>query len=166
MNAKFAFSLVVAFLLGAVAHFVATEFILVNDAEIDVERHWQLVDEYQKLIGDPKNYEPHANGLAGVTIEYDPETSYVALAAAGELEFVDMVLPNVPQNRETELHWMNFVSEHKDAIIYAIGNPEYTDYRFAGSPPIHLKLWFRESAKPTVKQLIQELEQLAQSTGG
>ena len=167
MNYKIVLGFVFAFVLGAVGHFAAKEYFLINDdTKIDVAKHWRLVNEYHKLADNPKNYEPQPDGLLGVTISYDPEPSFVALAAANEIESVDIVLPNVPKNRKTEQHWIKFVSDRNDDIIYSVGNPEYVDYKITGTPPLHLKLWFRDSAKPLVQQLIKELEQLGASNGG
>ena len=167
MNSKLLLTFVVAFMLGAVGHFAATKYLPVtDDAKIDVAKHWRLVNKYHKLVNDPDNYESRPNGLISVSTSYDPEPHFVALAAANEIESVDAVLPNVPKNRKTNQHWMKFVSDRNDDIIYAVGNPEYVGYKITGTPPLHLKLWFRKSAKPLVQQLIEELEQLGTPSGG
>ena len=110
---------------------------------------------------NPDNYTTDSSGFYGAEVPYDPEPSLAALVAKGELEHVDIVLPLVPKSRETNLHWMRFVEARPDTILYATGNPEYVDYKPSGEPPLHLTLWFKQSAKPDVQQLITELESLA-----
>jgi hypothetical protein len=90
--------------------------------------------------------------------EYEP--SLVALAELGELEYVDLVFPTVPQTREFIHHWMQFCAD-RDDIIEAHGNPDHFGYQTSGQQPMHLQIWFKKSAADDVRQLIHELEQLA-----
>jgi hypothetical protein len=85
---------VAAFVFGVIVHFAASRFIpLLNT---DVARHWKLVHEYSAYVRDVETY----NG-GGVEKPFDLEPRLAALVAAGELEDVDLVLPLVPANRET-----------------------------------------------------------------
>ena len=160
MNPRTITIAVAAFVLGFIVHLVASRLIP-NDQNGDVARHWRLVHDYNAYMRDPDNYSTDPSGLHGAKVPYDPEPSLAALVAAGELEHVDIVLPLVPQNRETSLHWMQFLDDRQDTILYATANTEHVDYRPSGEPPMHFTLWFKESAKSDVQQLIKELETLA-----
>ena len=152
----------VAFVIGFFVHLVLSRIVpLATDDNADVARHWKLVNEYNAYMRDPDNYSTDASGLYGATDPYDPEPSLAVLVAAGALKFIDIVLPLVPNNRKTNRHWMQFVEDRHDRILFATGNPEYVDYAPSGESPLHLQLWFKESAKADVQQLIRELETLA-----
>ena len=58
------------------------------------------------------------------------------------------------------LKYIQWAEKHKD-VLFATGNALYVDYKPTGDQPLHLQLWFRESAKPDVQQLIKDLEGLA-----
>jgi len=151
-----------AFALGFIVHLVASRIVsLTTDESADVARHWKLLNDYNAYVRNPDNYSTDPSGLYGVGDPYDPMPSLAALVAARELTHVDIVLPLVPANRETHRHWMQFVNARQDTILFATGNPESVDYKPSGEPPLHLQLWFKESAKPDVQQLIEELETLA-----
>lgn len=155
---------VAAFALGFIMHALAPRIIsLTTGHDVDVARHWKLVNEYNAYMRHPDNYSTYPSGLYGIEVPYDPEPSLAALVAVGELEHVDIVLPLVPANREANRHWMEFVNARQDTILYAMGNREYVDYKPSGESPLHLQLWFKKSAKADIQQLINELETLAAS---
>lgn len=134
------------------------------ERQFDIARHWANVNTYNAYMSDPENYKPDPTGLTelhAANVPFDPEPSLAALTAEGELQHVDLVFPLVPANREANLHWMRFVNERPHSILYATGNPEYTYYQTSGAQPLHLNLWFKESARTEVRQLIEELEALA-----
>ena len=110
------------------------------------------------MIKNPKNYKiDESLGLASVEIKTDPIPSLYALASAGEIEHRDIVLPNVPANREATLFWMKFCEE-REGIIYATGNPSFGEFMIEGVQPVHLNIWFDESAEPDVAELIDLLQ--------
>jgi hypothetical protein len=130
--------------------------------------HWKRVNDYIDFMENPENYtsEPALGHRVISTQEpYDPIPHFVALASAGELEHVDLVLPQVPNSSEINRHWKQFVYQRRDTILCAVGNSEYTRYRPSGEAPLHLKLWFRTSATEDVQLLIDQLEQLAAAGG-
>jgi hypothetical protein len=152
----------VAFALGVISQLVASLLISLSiNQDEDTGQHWKLVNDYNAYTGNPDNYSIYRDGLYGVEDPYDPMPSLAALVSAGELEHVDIVLPSVPANRETNRLWMKFVIERRETIVFATGNPEYVDYEPAGESPLHLQLWFKASGKADVQQLIKELETLA-----
>jgi hypothetical protein len=55
---------------------------------------------------------------------------------------------------------MRFCERHQEDIVYASGNPSYVAFPTKGEQPLHLNIWFRETAEPVVQQLISELEDL------
>lgn len=148
-----------AFGLGFVAHFMLSLIRVDRNAE-DVAYHWKRFHDYERYMADPGNREEH-NGLSGVTEPYSPEQSLMALVAAGELEYVDLVLPLVPKNRANVAFFMRFCDERGDRIPFYTGNPEYTAYSPSGDPPLHVQLWFKPSASTDIQQLIKELEEHA-----
>ncbi len=132
-----------------------------SSAPTSIAEHWKLVEDYKAYVLDSTNYRPDPQtGFSVTTPPTDPMPSLAALVAAGELEDVDLVLPKVPNNRETNSYWMQWAEKHKD-VLFATGNAQYVDYKPSGDQPLHLQLWFRESAKPDVQQLIKDLEGLA-----
>ena len=149
---------VLAFALGFATHWGILN--LQDPSIIDVAHHWSRVNKYNEYMRDPKNYTNKSNGLVGATVPFAPEPSLAALVAADELTYVDIVLPIVPNNPASSRHWMKFVQARPDTIVYATANPEYVAYKPTGDVPLHLQLWFTESAAADVQQLIAELESL------
>ena len=150
-----------AFGLGFVAHFAISRIPVDKQAQ-DIAYHWQRVNDFNEHIRDPRNLE-EIDGMGAVTPLYDPEPSLAALVAAGELEHVDLVLPTVPQNRETTSLWMHYCDDRRDKIIYATANPESIALAPSGDPPFHMNIWFMKTATADVQRLIRELEELAAS---
>lgn len=157
---------VAAFVLGFIVQFVASAITALSTSQNpEIARHWKLVNDYNAYMRDPDNYSADPSGLYGADVPYDPEPSLMALVTAGELEYVDIVLPLVPANRETDRYWMQFVRKRQETMLYATGNPDYVDYKPSGESPLHLQLWFKKSAKADVQRLIRELETLAAEDG-
>ena len=98
--------------------------------------------------------------MRGTEVPFDPEPSLAALVSAGEIEHVDLVLPMVPNNRETTVYLDQFVAERQEKILWATANPECVDFKPSGESPLHVNLWFRLSAQPDITRLIEELESL------
>ncbi len=112
---------------------------------------------------DFANYELTSDGLYGAREPFDHEQSLAALVDAGELRYLDIVLPTVPESSEVNRHWMEFVQE-RDDFIEAYGNSSYVGIEVKGDQPLHLRFWIKESALDDVQVLIDELEELAQQT--
>jgi hypothetical protein len=131
-------------------------------AEASVEWHWKRVNEYRAFMRDPQNLHstPHA-GLNALTPPYDIVPSLIALESAGEIEHVDLILPNVPYSGETTLHWFRFCDAHKEDILQAMGNTSGTSIKLSGIQPLRLNIWYRKSAKIDIQKLIDDLELLA-----
>jgi len=103
---------------------------------------------------DSANYTPDAaTGLSIAAAPRDPLPNLAALVAAGEWSHADLVLPTVPKSREAAKHWLAFCAAHKE-IVYATGNPSYAAFTPAGTPPLHLNLWFRDADKAIVRTLV------------
>ncbi len=132
-------------------------------AEASVEWHWKRVNDYRAFMNDSKNYSAvPGTGLNASTPPYDPVPSLIALDRAGEIDHIDVVLPNVPYyNAETTHHCLDFYDAHKEDILWATGNPSYTGITISGTPPIRLNLWFRKLPRTDIQKLIEELEALA-----
>jgi hypothetical protein len=126
----------------------------------DTAHHWKVVEDYRAYMANLASYRPDPRtGLEAKTPPADPEPSLAVLVAAGELVHVDLVLPNVPNNRAANRFWLRWVASNPD-IVYATGNPSYTAFVPSGTAPLHLKLWFKGKATQSVQQLIRDLEQL------
>ncbi len=131
-------------------------------AEASVEWHWKRVNDYRAFMRDPQNLHSTPNaGINALTPPYDIVPSLIALDAAGEIDYVDLILPNVPSNRETNRYWFGFCDAHQEDILRATGNRSYTSFKPSGIQPLHLNLWFRKSATIDIQKLIDELEALA-----
>lgn len=149
---KIAISLVLGFALGFLACFALF-------GRLTSKCHWKIVESYNAHVNDPASYKPDSTtGLSVTTPPGDPAPSLAALVAAGELSHVDLVLPTVPKSRDAERHWMKFCESHKE-VVYITGNPSYTAFTPAGTEPLHLNIWFRDSDKGVVQTLIRELEE-------
>jgi len=136
-------------------------------ADKSIAWHWKRVKEYNDYLRDISNYRRDAStGLAVTNPLFDPLYSLKALQDAGELRFVDLVFPNVPNSSDANRFWQKYVTEREDKIPYATGNPQYTDFKPTGTSPLHLKIWFKESAIADIQRLITELEALAAKRTG
>ena len=142
---------------GYAAHFTASALVAPQRRPSSIAEHWKVINDYRAYMEDPRNYEVDPSGLVGVKDPCDIGPSLAALAAAGELEYVDLVFPLVPHRQEATRYWMTFVNEHRE-IVEASGNPEYVAYTTTGQQPLHLQLWFRKTAADDVQQLIKGLE--------
>ena len=134
-------------------------------AEASVDWHWKRVNEYRAFMRNPQNLHstPHA-GINALTPPYDVVPSLMALESAGEIDHIDLILPNVPYTGEATRHWFRFCDAHKDDILEATGNTSGTGYKISGIQPLRLNIWFRKSARADMQQLIVELEELALKT--
>jgi hypothetical protein len=149
---KIAIGMVLGFVLGFGAH-------LVFFGQPTTKHHWRVVEHHNAYLRDPANYtRDAATGLSVVTLPSDPLPNLAALVAAGELSHANLVLPTVAKTRESSRFWMAFCEAHKE-IVYATGNPSYTAFKPAGTQPLHLNLWFRDSDQAVVQTLIRELEE-------
>ncbi|MDA3798202.1 MAG: hypothetical protein PF692_03880 [Kiritimatiellae bacterium] len=128
-------------------------------AEPSIADHWQAVREYIAYMRDPSNYKQDTStGFSFADDPFSVEPHLLALELAGELNHLDIVLPTVPNTRESTKLWMAFCESHPDAIVYALGNPSWVAFKPKGIPPIHLNLWFTDDNEPIIQQLIAELE--------
>jgi hypothetical protein len=154
---------VLAFVSGIAVHAIVGHLYPADPlGDLAVSRHWSVVREFNRQLRDPRNYMKDApTGRWKTDVPVDPDFSLATLVAAGELEYVDLVLPDVPKNEQTNQYWMQFVDARPDKIVYATGNPEYVAYKVSGDPPLHLQLWFRSDATSDVHTLVTELEKLA-----
>lgn len=149
---KIAIGVVLGFVLGFSAH-------LAFFSQPTTKYHWRFIERYNAYVRDPANYKPDAaTGLLATSAPGDPLPSLAALVAAGELSHVDVVLPTVPQSRESAHYWLEFCDAHRQ-IVFATGSPSYTGFTPAGAQPLHLNVWFREADKGVVQTLIRELEE-------
>ena len=153
----------VGFAAGYMSHLTFSGFR--SEPTFDVARHWEYVDRYLAYMRDPQNVTTDARGWGSVTAPYDLRPSLAVLVAANELIYVDLVLPTVPNNRAAFVHWAEFVHARSSTIVFAAANPQYVDYKPTGDVPLHLQLWFKESAKADVQRLIAELESLPEGSG-
>jgi hypothetical protein len=86
--------------------------------------------------------------------------SLAALVAAGELNHVDLVFPNVPYGREVARYWMR-ACQQVDGIVEAYGKEEYVGFKTSGVQPFHTNIWFTDDATEQVKEIIAGIESFA-----
>lgn len=130
--------------------------------EATVADHWKTVNEYRDYVFNSENHTiDQETGLVATSPPMDIDPSLAALVSEDELEYLDIIFPTVPySNRETTRHWLEFCEKHKDSIVWGYGNPSYVDYKTKGEQPLHLRMWFPESSKLLIQQLISELEEM------
>jgi len=156
---KSKFTIILATVIGFAIGFSVRSL---HPAETTVADHWRIVRDYREYVLDPNNYTPDPQtGLSATTPTQDLEPSLAALVSAGELRYLDIVLPTVPySNRDATRHWMEFCERHQEEIVWAYGNPSSVAFTTKGEQPIHLQLWFPEESIPLVQQLISKLENI------
>ena len=112
-------------------------------------RHWNAIERYNSSL------------LAGRESSIDPLPHLTSLVSAGELEHLDIIFPEVKASPEINKYWMDYVgSIWPEDIVYAAGNVEYVQFKPKGDMPLHLKIWYKESAIASIKKLFNELENL------
>ena len=117
-----------------------------------VEQHYALIREARRQADHPPE--------EGEWVDPDPSLAW--LSSRGEIEEVDLVLPEVKDTKkamEYLLAWVNkhSLNKHPD-VLWMWANPTYTYYNPSGEQPFHFQLWFHEEARPKVQQLIKDLE--------
>ena len=155
MNMKTIIALAVGIVIGFSIHALIPN-------EPTVADHWRIVNEYRDHVFTPENYKPDLQtGLSVTEPPQDLDPSLAALASAGELHYLDIVLPTVPySNRDATRHWLAFCERHKEEITWGYGNPSSVAFPTKGEQPLHLRMWFPEASIPVVQQLIAELEEM------
>jgi hypothetical protein len=152
----------VSFVCGAIA-FAGVDFVRsrASDARADdVARHRKLVNDYRAHIFNPANDQPDPQTCLRVSLPpSDPLPSLAALVSAGELQYVDLVFPKVPNSGAANRLWMPWGQRNPD-VLYVTGNPDVGDLMPSGTPPLHLQVWYRNPAEAALKQLVRDLEQL------
>lgn len=114
--------------------------------------HWKVIEDYKAYFTDSTW---RSRGEQDAPL--DPEASLGALVTAGVLRHVDIVFPNVRYAVGPAKYWMNICS-HNSNIVFAVGNPSYRDLNPRGEQPLHINLWFRESATRDVVRLISDID--------
>jgi hypothetical protein len=127
-----------------------------DDAE--VERHWKIVRDYRDAIRNPANYEHDPqSGLSSMSVP-DISVSLAYLVAAGEIVHADVVVPEVPRSRTAVKHWLAWAQDRND--IWEMTGQYGTPFEVRGELPLHLNIWYDESAHDDIQELIRELEAL------
>ena len=143
-----------SFVLGFIVH-VGLGFAglsvrtLIVDEPRTAEDHFHIVEQARWQTRHPDRVEEWI----------DPEPSLAWLASNSEIEHVDLVLPEVEDRRAASRYWLRWVENQPD-VLWMTGNPSYTYYQPKGEQPLHIQIWFRESARPAVQQLIEDLQSL------
>jgi hypothetical protein len=150
---------VTVFSAGFATHWGLAQ-IIEESKEARVARLWKQVESYQSYMRDPKNlgWEPTVQA-AYRTPPYDLDPILAQLVSDGELDHFDLVLPTVPAEQG---YWMDFCDRHPE-FIEASGNTQYVVFRPKGKQPINLDLWVRKGSEDLVRQLVHELEALAEA---
>lgn len=152
---KITIGVIAGFLLGFIVHSLLP-------SKPDLSRHWQIVQENRDYVLNPKNYttDPKTGLSLYVTKPPDdPMPSLAALVAADELHYIDIVFPTVRRkNREATRCWIDYWDKHGG--IYMSSNPSHSQFTTKGEQPLHLNIWFKDSAKSDVQQLIKTLEEM------
>lgn len=126
-----------------------------------VAQLWKRLAEMKEWQKDPEKRDRGSpTSSPYVPPVYDIEPLLQQLAAEGELDHIDLVLPTVPARPKFARHWMEFVHAHSE-IIEATANRTYTAYSPKGEQPMRFHLWIRKGNEALVQRLIRELEDLA-----
>ena len=153
----------VAFAAGFILH-PAIESVLMNTFGVlqqyptSIKGHWRKVEHYKEFLKDPANMQS-SSGYSYMTPPYDPIPHLNSLAAAHELEYVDLIFPNVP-NKKPALDYVLKWADQNEDIVYFEGNVTYQAYPTSGEQPLQLKIWFKDSAKADVQKMIKDIEAL------
>lgn len=118
--------------------------------------HWRIVTEFTAARSNPANYRGDGQFMS-IDVPANYDSSLASLVALGELQLVEIVLPSVPKNRESTKFWMQRSKDYPE-IIEMHGNPEWVDYKPAGTQPLYLKCWVREKDIGAVWKLCREIE--------
>lgn len=126
--------------------------------EAEVKRHWKIVRDYRNALRDPTNYERDPQTGLGMMSVPDISVSLAYLVAAGEIVHADVVLPEVPRSRAAVTHWLAWADGRDD--IWEMTGQYSTPFEVRGELPLHLNIWYDESAHDDIQELIRELEAL------
>ncbi len=151
--------IIISFVLGGIIGALASHFLL---GRTGPDYHWRAVYSYNAFLRDPANAEHDPqSGLSYVSPPTAIEPHLAALVAAGELRYIDIVLPTVPYaNKSAVRHWMQYCEEHyPGSIVYAEGNHTYVAFAPKGEQPLQIKIWYKNGSEAVIKQLISELEE-------
>ncbi len=146
--------------IGYATHFATSLRWFQQSMPATVAEHWQTVDVFRSHLGHGM---PHDWQFADHTQAAAPlllESSLIALYAAGEIDFVDLVFPRVPHTLGADADWEAFI-RHCPEFIWAVGNRSDPRFVPSGQQPLHLRLWFKKAADDDVRELIHRLENLA-----
>ena len=159
---RYVFVALIAFTLGFASHI---GYVRSTDTRASrIERHWDAIRKFDAYMNDPSNLEQFSNGFAGVSDPPYPDADLVALTELGELSCADLILPEAPNTSEANQYWMSFVNQHDD-IIYSLGNSTYAAFQPAGQQPLHVRLWYLQSAESKIQSLILHLESMEAESG-
>ncbi|MBB6429594.1 hypothetical protein [Algisphaera agarilytica] len=82
------------------------------------------------------------------------------------MEYVNLVLPEVPRNSATTRHWLKWGAGGKDHGVreglWEMTGKAYNDEFFGvkGETPVCLNIWYDPAITDEIKQLVQELQNL------
>ena len=124
-----------------------------------IKEHWKAVEIFRDSIRNPKDLKTSPEGFVYGKAPFEPISSLFALVDANELKYIDLVFPDVPYHGPATRFVLEWATPHED-IIHLTGNPGYGEFKTSGKEPLHLQIWFRESAKADVLKMIKDIEAL------
>jgi len=124
-----------------------------------IEDHWKAVEDYKAYMEDPSNYLP-VEGTEYTHAEepFDPLPHLAALVEADELEYLDIVLPEVPRGRKPTLLWRSFCQSNQEHVVFSDADPSSVHVKADGTQPFHVQFWYKEPGEELIQNLIREIE--------
>jgi hypothetical protein len=150
-------SILIAFAGGCLMTSLAIMSVSRSD-RVQALYHWHKVDTYIQHVNNPANAHSTPDGLVAVTDPYDAMPSLAILVSLNELEYMDLVFPNVAPSREVSGYLNTFYREHQ-SIVFIQWNSESRRVDISGHQPLHLQAWYRPSGADDAKSLIESIEQ-------
>lgn len=126
--------------------------------------HSRRLERYLEYVKSPGNLKTNARGLAYIDEPFDIGPSLASLVSSGDLDYVDLVLPNTPYWDGASYIIDTFVRSHSN-VVYVQGNGEYPMVPIVGHQPIHVQIWFRRGSEAEVRELVAEIERASLRSG-
>ncbi len=140
-------------LLGGCVGTLLVGMLLWHNRALQARYHWWKVESYLRHLKS-------AQSSSGIEDPFDVMPSLAALVSLEELDYVDLVFPDVSPTDEVTRD-LQLYFRRSQGIVFMEFNPEFGEIQPSGQQPLHLQLWFRKRGHDEVRRLIQRIEDTA-----